>query len=64
MARSGTKPGRGAYECSKCGSRQELKTAASTLKRCPDCGGDLFRKARPVDVNRQTVLAGRRSGRR
>ena len=48
MARSGTKPGRGSYECSKCGNRQELKTGASTLRRCPECGSDLFRKARPA----------------
>lgn len=46
MARTGTKPGKGTYECSKCGTRQELKTAASTLKRCDDCGSELFRKAR------------------
>jgi DNA-directed RNA polymerase subunit RPC12/RpoP len=44
MARSGTKPGRGSYACSKCGAVQTLKTAASTLKRC-ECGSDLFRKA-------------------
>jgi DNA-directed RNA polymerase subunit RPC12/RpoP len=46
MARSGSKPGRGVYECSKCGAHQEIKTGASTLKRCSDCGSDLFRKAR------------------
>jgi DNA-directed RNA polymerase subunit RPC12/RpoP len=55
MARSGTKPGRGGYECSKCGSRQELKTAASTLKRCPECGSDLFRKSRPARRATQTA---------
>ncbi len=46
MARAGAKPGRGTYECSKCGATQEMKTAASTLKPCPNCGGTLFRKAR------------------
>jgi DNA-directed RNA polymerase subunit RPC12/RpoP len=46
MARTGTKPGKGTYECSTCGAHQELKTAASTLKPCDECGSELFRKAK------------------
>lgn len=46
MARSRTKPGKGSYECSKCGSLQTLRSKASTLKTCPNCGSSLFRKAR------------------
>jgi putative FmdB family regulatory protein len=44
MARSGTKPGKGSYECSKCGATQTLRSKASTLKNCPNCGRKLFRK--------------------
>lgn len=44
MARSGTKPGKGSYECSKCGAIQTLRSVASTLKDCPTCGSKLFRK--------------------
>lgn len=50
MARTGSKPGKGSYECSKCGSRQELKTASSMLKSCPECGSELFRKSRSPKV--------------
>jgi putative FmdB family regulatory protein len=46
MARSGTKPGKGSYECSKCGALQTLRSKASTLKDCPSCGSKMFRKAR------------------
>jgi ribosomal protein S27E len=45
MARSGTKPGKGTYECSKCGAVQTLRSKASTLKDCLNCGSKLFRKA-------------------
>jgi predicted nucleic acid-binding Zn-ribbon protein len=45
MARSGTKPGKGSYECSRCGALQTLRSKASTLKAFPDCGSTLFRKA-------------------
>jgi DNA-directed RNA polymerase subunit RPC12/RpoP len=45
MARSGMKPGKGGYECSKCGALQTLRSKASTLRPCPNCGGKLFRKA-------------------
>ena len=45
MARSGTKPGKGSYVCSKCGAIQTLRSKASTLKDCPNCGSKLFRKA-------------------
>jgi DNA-directed RNA polymerase subunit RPC12/RpoP len=44
LARAQTKPGKGSYVCSNCGATQELKTAASTLKACPNCGSTLFRK--------------------
>jgi DNA-directed RNA polymerase subunit RPC12/RpoP len=44
MARSGTKPGRASYACSRCGAVQELKTATTKLKACPSCGRSLFRK--------------------
>jgi DNA-directed RNA polymerase subunit RPC12/RpoP len=46
VARSGTKPGKGGYACSKCGAVQQLKTATATLKACRGCGSTLFRKAR------------------
>jgi putative FmdB family regulatory protein len=45
MARSGTKPGKGSYECSKCGAVQTLRSKASILKDCPNCGSRLFRRA-------------------
>lgn len=45
MARSGTKPGKGSYECSNCGALQTLRSKASTLKECSNCGSKLFRKA-------------------
>jgi DNA-directed RNA polymerase subunit RPC12/RpoP len=45
LARANTKPGKGSYVCSKCEASQELRTAASTLKACPNCGSMLFRKA-------------------
>jgi DNA-directed RNA polymerase subunit RPC12/RpoP len=45
MARSGTKPGKGSYECSRCGAVSTLRSKASTLKACPNCGSRLFRKA-------------------
>jgi DNA-directed RNA polymerase subunit RPC12/RpoP len=44
LARANTKPGKGSYACSKCEATQELKTAASALKACPNCGSTLFRK--------------------
>jgi DNA-directed RNA polymerase subunit RPC12/RpoP len=44
LARANTKPGKGSYVCSKCEATQELKTAASALKACPNCGSTLFRK--------------------
>ena len=44
---TGTKPGHGSYVCSKCGTAQELRTRGSTLKRCPNCRGTLFGKAKP-----------------
>jgi DNA-directed RNA polymerase subunit RPC12/RpoP len=49
MARSGTKPGRASYACSRCGAVQQLKTATAKLKACPSCGGSLFRKLGAVD---------------
>ena len=44
VARANTKPGKGSYVCSGCAATQELKTAVSTLKACPNCGSKLFRK--------------------
>jgi DNA-directed RNA polymerase subunit RPC12/RpoP len=44
MARSGTKPGKGSYTCSKCGAVEQVKASTSTLKACRNCGGSLFRK--------------------
>jgi DNA-binding CsgD family transcriptional regulator len=47
------------YVCSRCGTPQELRTRGSTLKRCPNCRGTLFRKAKPSKKSKRrgtTVL--------
>jgi DNA-directed RNA polymerase subunit RPC12/RpoP len=55
MARTGTKPGKGSYTCSKCGAVQDLKTGAAILKRCKECGSELFRKNRSAPSAARTA---------
>jgi DNA-directed RNA polymerase subunit RPC12/RpoP len=55
MGRSGTKPGKGSYICSKCGAVQDLKTGAATLKRGKECGSELFRKNRSAPSPARTT---------
>lgn len=56
MARSGTKPGRGSYTCSKCGAVQDLKTRASILKQCKQWQRALSKEpCRPVSGSNSKI---------
>lgn len=59
MARARTRPGRGNYECANCDAIQSLKTAATPLKPCRKCGGELFRRSPSGQALRQHRLSRR-----
>ena len=44
MPGTGEKPGKGTYQCTKCGNTITLEDASDKLPPCPKCGGSTFRK--------------------
>ncbi|MGK0468557.1 MAG: DNA-directed RNA polymerase subunit RPC12/RpoP [Clostridium sp.] len=43
--KTGEKPGKGTYICTKCGQKVVLYDTTDTLPPCPKCNGTEFRKA-------------------
>jgi phage FluMu protein Com len=43
MSRTGQKPGKGTYECTRCGKVLVLDEKSATLPPCPRCHGTEFR---------------------
>lgn len=43
MYKTGEKPGKGVYFCTKCNQRVELDDATDTLPPCPKCNNTTFR---------------------
>ena len=39
MSRTGQRPGKGVYECTKCGERIVLGNNTDRLPPCPSCSG-------------------------
>lgn len=44
MYETGQKPGKGDYQCTKCGEIVHLDDDTDTLPPCPKCNGTTFRK--------------------
>ncbi|GAB6170606.1 hypothetical protein JCM15765_08810 [Paradesulfitobacterium aromaticivorans] len=44
MPSTGEKPGKGSYQCTKCGQIIRLDDNTDTLPPCPRCNGTNFRK--------------------
>ena len=45
MPKTGEKPGKGTYKCTKCGQLVHLDDATDTLPPCPKCNGTNFTKS-------------------
>ncbi len=46
MYKTGEKPGKGIYQCTKCGQLVRLDDHTDTLPPCPKCGNTTYRKVR------------------
>lgn len=44
MPTTGEKPGKGTYQCTKCGTLVTLNDDTDTLPPCPKCNNTSFRK--------------------
>jgi DNA-directed RNA polymerase subunit RPC12/RpoP len=44
MPTTGEKPGKGLYQCTKCGEYVRLDDATDTMPPCPKCSGTDFRR--------------------
>ena len=44
MYKTGEKPGKGTYYCTKCGQRVVLDNDSDTLPPCPHCNNATYRK--------------------
>ena len=44
MHKTGEKPGKGTYYCTKCGQKVVLDDNSDTLPPCPKCSNTTFRK--------------------
>jgi len=44
MYRTGEKPGKGTYLCTKCGTKVTLDDKTDTLPPCPKCDNTTFKK--------------------
>lgn len=44
MYRTGEKPGKGTYTCTKCGTKVTLDDSTDTLPPCPKCSGTTYTK--------------------
>jgi len=45
MSTTGEKPGKGVYQCKKCGQPVVLNDTTDTLPPCPKCNGTEFRRS-------------------